>query len=289
MSAVSASVKAPPVRRMTDADIPQAATISAEEFEIEIVTPTARRYWEDRLRHSLRTDPEGSLVTESGGVVTGAAQAVIRDRLWILSLLTVSPSAGRGGEGRALVDAALEYDRDADAALIIASNDPRATRLYGSSGFRLEPTFKATGTVDPSLIPGLHPGIVEVSPCELETLAPISRAARGAAHTRDLGLAVNRGASVFALEDRGFAVTMPGRGVWLLATRDEPAATDLLWYALDQLREEPRIVIDFVSGAQQWALQVFLAARLSFRSYGAICTRGDVGPLHPYIPSPSFA
>ncbi len=289
MSAVSASVKAPRVRRMTDADIPRVATISAEAFEVEIVTPTARHYWEERLRHSLRTDPEGSLVTESGGVVAGAAQAVIRDRLWILSLLTVSPSAGRGGEGRALVDAALEYDREADAALIIASNDPRATRLYGSSGFRLEPTFKATGTVDPSLIPDLHPGIVEVSSRELETLAPISRAARGAAHTRDLGLALSRGASVFALEDRGFAVTMPGRGVWLLAARDEPAATDLLWHALDQLREEPRIVIDFVSGAQQWALQVFLAARLSFRSYGAICTRGDVGPLHPYIPSPSFA
>jgi predicted N-acetyltransferase YhbS len=280
---------APPVRRMTDADIPQAATVSAEAFEIDIGTPASRRHWEARLRHSLRTDPEGSLVTESDGVITGAAQAVIRDRLWILSLLTVSPSAGRGGEGRALVRAALEYDRDVDAALIIASNDPRATRLYGSSGFRLEPTFKATGTVDPTLIPDLHPGIVEVSPSELETLAPISRAVRGAAHTRDLGLALSRGSSVFALEDRGFVMTMPGRGVWLLAARDEQAATDLLWHALGHLSEEPRIVIDFVSGAQQWALQVFISARLSFHSYGAICTRGDVGPLHPYIPSPPFA
>ena len=112
---------------------------------------------------------------------------------------------------------------------------------------------------------------------------------RGAAHTPDLGLALSRGASVFALEDRGFVVTMPGRGVWLLAARDEQAATDLLWYALDRLIEEPRIVIDFVSGAQQWALQVFISARLAFHSYGAICTRGDVGPLHPYIPSPPFA
>lgn len=274
---------------MTDADIPQAATVSAEAFEIEIATPVARRYWEERLRHSLRTDPEGSLVTESDGAVTGAAQAVIRDRLWILSLLTVSPTIGRGGEGRALVEAALEYERDADAALIIASNNPRATRLYGSCGFRLEPTFKATGAVDPALMPDLHPGIVGVPPSELETLAPISRAVRGAAHTRDLGLALSRGASVFAIENRGFVVTMPGRGVWLLAARDEPAATDLLWYALSRLTEEPRIVIDFVSGAQQWALQVFLAARLSFHSYGAICSRGDVGPLHPYIPSPPFA
>jgi ribosomal protein S18 acetylase RimI-like enzyme len=286
---MSASVKAPPVRRMTDADIPQVATVSAEAFEIDIATPPARRNWEARLRHSLRTDPEGSLVTESRGVVTGAAQAVIRDRLWILSLLTVSPSAGRGGEGRALVSAALEYDREADGAVVIASNDPRAMRLYGSSGFRLEPTFQATGRVDPSLIPDLHPGIVEVSPSELEALAPISRAVRGAAHTRDFGVALSRGASVFALEDRGFVVTTPGRGVWLLAARDEQAATDLLWRALVRFRNEPRIEIDFVSGSQQWALQVFLSARLSFKSYGGICTRGDVGPLRPYIPSPPFA
>ena len=28
---------------------------------------------------------------------------------------------------------------------------------------------------------------------------------------------------------------------------------------------------------------------LSITSYGALCTRGDIGPLYPYIPSPSFA
>ena len=112
---------------------------------------------------------------------------------------------------------------------------------------------------------------------------------RGAAHTRDLGVALVRGGSVFALDDRGFVVVMPGRGIWMVAARDERAATALLWHGLDQLKAERRIEIGFVSGRQQWALAVFLAARLSFKSYGALATRGSVGPLHPYIPSPPFA
>ncbi len=283
------TVGAPSVRRMTVADIPRAATVSAEAFELDLGIPGARRHWEARIRHSLLTDPEGSFVSERDGILAGVAQAVIRERLWILSLLTVSPTVSQGGEGRALVRAAVGYDRDTDAGIIMSSNDPRALRLYGTSGFRLEPTFQATGSVDAALIPELHPSITEVPPGELETLAQISRAVRGASHTLDFGVALIRGASVFRLEDRGFVVTTPGRGIWMLAARDDNVAQALLWYGLHQLKDERRIEISFVTARQQWALDVLLAARLSFKSYGAIGTRGALGPLHPYIPSPPFA
>ncbi|HEX3804733.1 MAG TPA: GNAT family N-acetyltransferase [Solirubrobacteraceae bacterium] len=274
---------------MTESDIPPAATVSAEAFELDLGKPGARHIWEARIRHSLRTDPEGSFVSERDGIIAGVAQAVVRERLWILSLLTVSPTRSRGGEGRALVRAALGYERDTDAGVIIASNDSRALRLYGTSGFRLEPSFQVTGSVDATLIPELHPDITEVQPLELERLAPISRAVRGAAHTLDLGVALMRGASIYCLGDRGFVVTTPGRGVWALAARDEGAAQALLWYGLHQLRDERKIEIGFVTGRQQWAIDVFLAARLPFRSYGAVATHGNLGPLHPYIPSPPFA
>lgn len=174
-----------------------------------------------------------------------------------------------------------------------ASSSPpttRALRLYGSSGFRLSPTFDVDGRPHPELLPEPNPLITEAHPSELETLAPISRAVRGAAHTRDFSAALVRDAEILRLEDRGFVVTMPGRGIWALAARDEQAATALLWAGLHRLRDEPRIQISFIGGDQQWALEVLLAARLSFRSYGAIATRGAVGgPLYPYIPSPSFA
>jgi hypothetical protein len=204
--------------------------------------------------------------------------------------LAVSPTLSIGGEGRALMQAALGYYRGCDAGVIVSSDDPRALRLYASSGFALEPTFKATGTVDSSLLPPPDPRITAVDPEQLSMLDPISRAARGAGHTPDLEVARFAGASFFRLEDRGFVASYPGRGIWMLAATDEQAAAALFWYGLARVPEdEPEVEIGWISGRQQWALDICLAARLSFSTYGAIGTRGSVGPLHPYIPSPPFA
>jgi predicted N-acetyltransferase YhbS len=277
------------VRPMVDADVAQVATVTAEAFETEINSPLRRSIWEQRLRSSLVSDPGGSFVSERAGRLTGAAQAVIRERLWILSLMAVSPTLGIGGEGRALMQAALGYDRGCDGGLIISSDDPRALRLYASSGFALEPTFRATGVVDQASLPAPHPGITPVDPEQLSTLGPISLATRGAAHTPDLEVARFAGASFFQLEERGFVVTYPGRGIWMLAATDEQAATALFWHGLGQIQDEPEVEIGWISGRQHWALDVCLAARLSFSTYGAIGTCGEVGPLYPYIPSPPFA
>src|SRR5579863_467809 len=267
------------IRPMAEADIPHVATITAEAFATDISPARMRSIWENRLRHSLRTDPGGSFVSERAAQMTGAAQAVIRDGLWILSLMAVSPTLGVGGEGRALMDATLGYDSGTQGGLIIASDDPRALRLYASSGFAIEPTFKATGRVDPALIPALNPAITDVEPEQLDTLGPISRAARGAAHTPDLEVARFAGASFHRLEDRGFVVAYPRRGIWMLAATDEQAATALFWHAVARLQDEPQVDVGWISGRQQWALDVCLAARLSFTTYGAIGTRGAVGPL----------
>ena len=285
---MSGATAAALVRPMAEDDIHEVAIVTAEAFATDISSDAARRAWEQRLLHSLRSDPDGSFVSERDGIVTGAAQAVVREQLWILSLMAVSPTLGAGGEGRALMQSTLDYGRGSTGGLIVASSDPRALRLYASSGFALEATFKATGTIDPALIPGRHPAITPVPRSELGTLGPISRAARGAAHTPDLEVALFRGSSISRLEDRGFVVTMPGRGVWALAARDERAATALLWHALDEVQDES-IDIGWISGRQQWAIDVLVAARISITDYGALCTRGAVGPLHPYIPSPPFA
>lgn len=278
------------VRPMAEADIAQAATVSAEAFGTDISSERARRAWEGRLRHSLEHDPDGSFVSEHGGRVTGAAQAVVREGIWILSLMAVSPTLGTGGEGRALMHATLDYDQGCTGGLIIASSDPRALRLYGSAGFALEPAFRASGTIDASALPAeANPAITPVAPEDLWALAEISRAVRGAAHTPDLEVALFRDAGFHRLEDRGFVVTMPGRGVWALAARDEQAATTLLWHGLAELRDEPNVDIGWITGRQRWAIEVLLAARLSLTTYGAVCARGDVGALHPYIPSPPFA
>jgi predicted N-acetyltransferase YhbS len=278
-------------RPMTEADVAQAAEVAAAAFEIDVNDPQARAGWEWRMRRLREGDPEGAFVTEHEGEVVGVAQALIRERLWILAMLTVSPTLQRtgGGDGRALVNAALGYDRGTEAGLIMASNDPKALRLYGSSGFTLHPTFEARGKVDANRIPALHPDITEVPPDQIQALAPISRAVRGAAHTQDFEIAFNRGATIFRLHDRGFVVAMPGRGVWALAALDEQAAAALLWRGLSHVKDDAETEVGFITGAQKWAIDVLLAARLPFQSHGAIAVRGNPGPLTPYIPTPPVA
>jgi GNAT superfamily N-acetyltransferase len=275
---------------MGEADIAQAAAVSTAAFNMDISEPDVLRRWASSVRYRFESDPGGSFVTEHEGSVVGVAQAMIRERLWILSLLTVSPTLQRpgGGHGRALLNAALTYDRGTEAGMIMASNDPRALRLYGSSGFALHPTFEAKGKVDPDRMPEPDPAITVVRADQILTLAPISRALRGAAHTRELELGLGNGATIFRLEDRGFVVASRGRGVSTLAARDEQAATALLWRALAHLQNDAETEISFITDDQQWAIDVLLLARLPFQSYGAVAVRGNPGPLAPYIPSPPF-
>jgi predicted N-acetyltransferase YhbS len=275
---------------MTDDDVADVATISSEAFAFDISAASVRARWEARVRHGLRTDPHGAFIAERDGRVVGVAEAVVRDRTWILSLLVVSAATGGPGDGRALLNASLDYGAErTDAGLIVVSNDPKAMRLYASSGFKLEPTFEAIGKPDPSLIPAPDPAVTVVARDEIASLAAISRAVRGAEQTPELAYIVGDGATILRLGERGFAVARPEQGLWGLCALDQEAATTLLWAALYRLRNDALVHIEFFTGAQQWALAVLLEARIPFRSFGGLAQRGAVGPLHPYIPSPAFA
>ena len=277
------------VRHMTDLDVPRAADVSAAAFEFQFEDQTQRDRWHGRLRHCMDSDPDGSFVATRDGEVIGVAHAIIRDDVWILSLLTVDPNVHGGGAGRLLMDAALTYGADKPDGLIVASNDPRALRLYASLGFRLRPTFQAEGRVDAGRIPKRHREIVPVTGDELPELDPVSRAVRGAGHSQDLKLDRDRGSQVFRLGGRGWVAVDPLRGVRGLAALDEEAAQALLWHGLSECRDLEVLEVGWITGEQQWAIEVLLAARVPFKAYGAFGVRGEPGPLHPYIPSPPFA
>ena len=84
--------------------------ISAAAFGVDLADEAASRRWRSRIEHPVALDPEGMLVAEHGGRIVGVAQAIRRERLWCLSLLTVDPTVQSAGAGRALFDRALEYD-----------------------------------------------------------------------------------------------------------------------------------------------------------------------------------
>ena len=262
--------------------------MSAAAFEFEIVDGLTRTQWLERFAHVLATDPAGSWVAEQGGEPVGVAQAMIREQLWVLSLLTVSPTAQSSGAGRRLLERTLAYGEGLDG-LIISSNDPRAMRLYAAAGFALLPTVESVGRPSRSLLrrPGMP--VREVGDSGLELAAAISREVRGAAHTTELELVLRQGALLYVAGDRGYAVARPGHAVWLLAARDDEAAQALLWHALGELPEAEPPNVRWVTGDQGWAIDVLVRAGLGLRAFGAVAVRGVPGPLRPFLPSPPFA
>ena len=97
-------------RPMTEGDVPAAAAafekgllgISAGiGLPITGNTIQDERRRQDRTRHFLGTDPEGSWVAEEGETIVGMSQSFVRENYWMLSQLgTVPGRQGRGGRGR---------------------------------------------------------------------------------------------------------------------------------------------------------------------------------------------
>ena len=276
------------IRPMRGEDLDPAAGVAAAAFSKELTDDVAAQRWRERVAHPFTTDPEGAFVAELGGDVIGVAEAIVRERLWCLSLFAVAPGSQSAGAGAALLDSAISYRRETDAGLIVSSNDPRALRLYASRGFALIPTFHAEGPVDRRRLPGGTGPVGEDAGSEQESLAELTRRVRGAPYTGELSFALRHGGRLLrAPHDRGFAVLADGGRVWTLVARDEEAADALLWNALALTDDEASV--RWITGEQQWAIDVIVRARLRLVAYGALCVRGSPGSLRPFLPSTAFA
>jgi ribosomal protein S18 acetylase RimI-like enzyme len=269
-------------------DLEQVAELSAAAFGRDIGDEFADRRWRERLAHPLSTDPDGAFVAELDGRVIGVAEAIVRERLWILSMFAVQPGIQGGGAGRTLLEHALDYGSETDAGLIVSSNDPRALRLYARAGFALHPTLRADGEVDRRAVPRGDNGVREDGRGDdLESLAALSRSVRGAPYTSELRFALERGGRLLRLNDRGFAIVDEVATPWVLVARDEEAASALLWSGL--ATADGSTGVRWITGAQQWAIDALVRAGLQVVAYGALCVRGTPGTLQPFVPSGPFA
>src|SRR3954447_2719476 len=241
-----------------------------------------------RVAHLIELDPAGAWCAEDGdGRIVGLALALVREGLWGLSLFAVAAEHQSQGIGRALLDAALTYAEGTRGQIILSSTDPRAMRRYARAGFELRPAVAAAGIVDRTALPPPHPEIRDATGDDLAATEPVSRAVRGATHAPDIPNAIARGDTLLVLADRGFVLHRDG-GVRLLAATDEEAATALLWAALAAAPPGATASVDFLSAQQGWAVRVCVEAGLALSPDGPIFTRGDVGPLHPYLPSGAY-
>lgn len=272
-----------------------ATKAEAERRHGRTMEPAAedRRRTDSRLQYQLSTDPEGCWVADAGaGEIVGHTIALRRGHIWGLSMLHIHPQWQSKGLGRRLLAVALSYARDADAGIITSSADPRAMRLYATSGFALRPAVEATGKVHrPAL--RATPSVRDGRPDDLELTVVVDEAIRGAAHGdggADIAALVRAGGRLSVLDDstgQGYVVVRDD-ALLLLAATTPAAAQELLWHGLASLDEGKEACIGGLTGAQQWAIEVVYAASLTVKPDGPVLTRGRLGPMTPYLPSGAY-
>jgi GNAT superfamily N-acetyltransferase len=238
-----------------------------------------------RLRRLLAADPGGCWVAEGeDGTLDGAALALVREGVWGLSLLVVRPGLQSRGLGSALLERALAYGDGARGGIILASADPRALHVYARAGFRSHATTVARGR--PSGVEAA-PEVRPFTDADHVMAARVDRAVRGAAHGADLDALAEAGCELLALPERGYAVRRGG-ALKLLTAADEEAAAALLRTVLARVPDAEEAEVEWLTPAQQWAIDVVVAAGLELHAYGALFVRGETGPLRPYLPSGAY-
>jgi predicted N-acetyltransferase YhbS len=248
--------------------------------------PQSREATIARLRRPLTTDPGGAWVAERGGAVIGCALALVREGLWGLSLLCVDPAAQSAGAGRELLARAHAYGKHARGRVVLASPDARALRAYARLGLALHPSVSAAGAPHGVEMPdGVRSGDLD----DLRLTEAVDRHVRGAAHGGDIGEMLAAGATLLVAPERGYSVIRDGH-LRLAAAFDDDGARTVLRAALAHTAGEGRpAFVEWLSSAQQWAIDVCVEARLELRAGGgAVFLGGDVGPFRPYLPSGAY-
>ena len=273
------------LRPMLRADVPAASAVSIAALGLDADTSpdVLHARHEPRVGHFVETDPDGAWVAEDGGEIIGVALATVREDVWGLSLLAVDPDHQARGTGGALLAASLRTARECRGALILSSVDPKAMRLYARAGFALHPCVSAAGI---PVEPRPEPEAEEVSASEVAWLGRrMGRAVRGASYDpRDLRMLEEVGTRFLAISGRGFAGHREG-SPRLLAADDDDAAAALLRTCLASGPRGGTVHVECLVAGNDWAIRTCLDAGLALSPEGPVFTRGEVGPLRPWIPS----
>ncbi|GEP37028.1 hypothetical protein NPS01_06910 [Nocardioides psychrotolerans] len=282
------------IRPMLPADVRAAERLSAESF-LELDRRTARRAspepqtrpparseaWVLRTRHFLEIDPGGCWVADDESGLIGMATSFVRDKTWCLATYAVLPGQQARGVGRALLEAALHHGRGCLRGMLSSSSDPRAVRRYRLAGFSLHPQMHLSGTVDRSAIPVVEK-VREGAAADTDLMDSIDRQVRGAAHGVDHPLMQHLWRPIVSdtTTGSGYAYLAAGGSVQLLAATNRTTATRLLWTAIAD--GGPEQTVHHLTTANEWAIDVGLAARLELHQEGYLGLRG-MAPPSPYV------
>ncbi len=234
------------------------------------------------MRHFLDVDPEGCLVAVDGPEIVGFAISQNRDRLWYLATYGVLPDRQGHGIGKRLMDAVLAH-ADGRPGMFSSSVHPGATRRYRSAGFSLHPQMRMVGTVDRSTLPAVN-GLREGSIADFDWMDRLDQQLRGAGHGPDHPYLAAHNRLVVSHANGYVYIDDQGRTA-LLAAADQPTAQKLLWEALASSHGDT--LVNCITTANEWAIDVGLAARLDIGQEGYLAVR-DLQPPAPYLASGHF-
>jgi GNAT superfamily N-acetyltransferase len=278
------------IRPMVLADVPGAEGLSDEAFAplaepgMSINrTPDMQASWRQRAEHLLGTDPAGCWVAEQGGEMLGFATSFRRDLTWFLATYAVRADRQGAGLGRALLEAALTHSRGCLRGMLSASRDPKAFRRYRAAGFTMHPQMFLTGRVDRSAIPVVE-HLREGSETDVDLLDSLDRQRRDAAHGPDheVLLAQNRLVVVDRPSGSGYAYLAADGKPAIVCASNRRTATMLLWEAVASAPPDADLTIPHITAANEWAIDVGLAAGLAVHTAGYLAVRG-MKPPAPYV------
>lgn len=248
------------------------------------IRPSARNgKWIERTRHTLATDPEGCWVAEIDGAVVGGAISRVRELMWILASFAVQPERQGQGIGEQLLAAALHHGRGCLRGMFAASADPGAVRRYRLAGFSLHPQMFLTGVVDRDAIPVVE-RVREGSAGDIDLLNSIDRRTRGAAHLSDHEVLLDQFRLIVCERNSGsaYAYVDEAGSPNLVAATSRRTATDVMWEALASSTPGETVSVRHITAANEWAIDVGMAARMSLHQSGYLCLRG-MAPPAPYL------
>ncbi|HWN42678.1 MAG TPA: GNAT family N-acetyltransferase [Thermoanaerobaculia bacterium] len=183
-------------------------------------------------RAGLASDPDGYFCAVEEGQIRGMVSALVRGRVWYLSMFFVLPGDQGRGLGRALLARALAYGdaRGAEIRCTLATLDPRAQARYVMAGmpprwpiYRLDGDAAAVTRLEARA--GLDPRERE-RPCDPGAAEKLTAEVFGHGRADDLAHWRGDGAAAVAIERGGEVAAFAyrrGERIGPAAGRDEPA------------------------------------------------------------------
>jgi len=160
-------------------------------------------------RAGLASDPDGYFCAVEEGQIRGMVSALVRGRVWYLSMFFVLPGDQGRGLGRALLERALAYGeaRGAEIRCTLATLDPRAQARYVMAGmaprwpiYRLDGDAAAVTRLKARA--GLDPREREL-PCDPGAAQTLTAEVFGHGRADDLAYWRGDGGAVVAIERGG--------------------------------------------------------------------------------------